>query len=58
MPSANYTVVSGSKEVNTSGLGGYGPQDAPTTTSFNVAAVDAGGSYTNVFTRMRFAIFG
>jgi len=58
MPSANYTVVSGGKEVNTSGLGGYGPQDAPTTTSFNVAAVDGAGSYTNAFTRMRFAIFG
>ena len=58
MPSANYTVVSGGKEANTSVLGGYGPQDAPTTTSFNVNAVDGAGSFTNAFTRMRFAIFG
>ena len=58
MPSANYTVVSGGKEANTSVIGGYGPQDAPTTTSFNVNAVDGAGSFTNAFTRMRFAIFG
>jgi hypothetical protein len=58
MPSASYAVVSGGNEKNTSALGGYGPEGAPTTTTFNVVATDGAGAYTNGFTRMRFAIFG
>lgn len=58
MPNANYTVVSGSKEISQSALGGYGPDGIPLAGSFTVTAVDAAGSFFNSFTRMRFAIFG
>jgi len=58
MPSANYAVVGGGSERSSSGLGGYGPDGLPTTTSFTVTAVDGAGSFTNTFTRMRFAIVG